>query len=121
MEAFSEQGQELYFDDTPSVLNAAVAHGISSVELVIPLQLPDRSVRRVSRLRGQLMALLPGRVEAFEFEDLAEARGISKRKAAAVVSLDRFRKNVDLYEARIRVRYEEAGNALASPPPRLLN
>jgi hypothetical protein len=114
LEAFSEQGTELYFDERPVVLNASVAHGISAVELTIPLELPDRRVREVGRLKGTLTALIPGRVEAFEFEDLAEARGVSRRRAGATVRLEQFRKNLELYEARIAVRFDDAGDALAS-------
>ena len=114
IEAVSEQGEELYFGDRPAVLNASVAQGISAVELAIPLQLPDRGVRQIARLRGALTTLLPGRVESFEFENLAEARGISKQRAGVTVVLEQFRKNLDLYEARIAVRFDDAGDALAS-------
>ncbi|MFV1966361.1 MAG: hypothetical protein ACC628_13140 [Pirellulaceae bacterium] len=114
IEAVSEQGGMLYFDDRPAVLNASVAHGISAVELAIPLQLPDRGIRRIARLKGVLTALLPGRVEAFEFEDLVEARGVSKQRAGVTVVLERFHKNLDLYEARVAIRFDEAGDAFAS-------
>ena len=61
------------------------------------------------------MALIPGRVETFQFDRrLDQARGMELRKAGATVVLDRVRKNGGLYQVLIRVRFDEARNALES-------
>lgn len=100
--------------DSQSVLNASAELGMSAVELGIPLELPPRSVEKIASLKGTLTALVPGRMEKFEFADLEAARDVEQRRAGVSVTFERLRKNVDLYEVRIRVRYDEASNALES-------
>jgi len=114
IEAVSELGDPIYLGDTPPVLNASVASGISAAELAIPLELPERRIRRIAKLNGVMTVLLPGRVEAFEFENLAEAQGVVARKAGVSVTFERMRKNLDLYEVRMALRFDDAGDALAS-------
>src|SRR6185436_8034390 len=94
--------------------NATAETGMSAVELGIPLDLPARGVNKISSLKGTLTALVPGRLESFEFTDLEMARDAEQTRAGVAVILERVRKNGDLYEVRVRVRYEEASNALES-------
>ena len=96
------------------VRGAQVKADISMIELDLPFQLPDREVEKISRLRGQLLAIVPGRVEAFEFADLQRATNVEQKRAAATVTFERLRKNEKLFEARVRLRYDEAANALES-------
>jgi hypothetical protein len=100
--------------DGEGVQGARVNADISSVELDLRFVLPDREVEKIDRLRGKLMAVVPGRIEAFEFADLPAASNVAQKKAAATVTLERLRKNQDLFEVRMRLRYDEAANALES-------
>jgi hypothetical protein len=78
------------------------------------LQLASRESKRISSIKGRFTALVPGRVESFEFTDLATARDAEQERAGVVVTFERIRKNVDLYEVRMALRYEDAANALES-------
>jgi hypothetical protein len=111
--AVGSDGRTLQLGRT-GALNVPVDGGLSSVELGIPLARPDRSVDKIVNLKGELTALIPGAVEVFEFSELGDARGVRKRVAGATVTLERWRKNVDVYEARLRVRFDNAGGALES-------
>jgi hypothetical protein len=92
-----------------------VRPGVSGVEIELPFELPQRKATKITSLKGKLTALVPGRVETFEFaRRLDLARGMELRKAGATVILDRVRKTGELYQIRIRVRFDEAGGALQS-------
>ena len=80
----------------------------------LPLALPERSVNKIASLTGQLSALVPGREEVFEFSNLGAAQSVEQSRAGVTVVLEQVRKNVDVYEVRLRVRFDQAGNALQS-------
>lgn len=89
--------------------------GMSGVEWEIPLLLPDREARQIAFVRGKLTVLLPSRFEGFVFErDLAAARQVVQRKAGVAVILDEVRQSGDVYQVRMRVRFDEAAGALES-------
>jgi hypothetical protein len=113
MSATGEDGEELAFS-REGVLGAPALSGVSTIDLDVPMQLPPRSVESIATLRGDLIATLPGRVEQFEFEDLAEARAVEKTRAGVKVVLEQVRKNQELYQVRIRVEFDEASGALES-------
>jgi hypothetical protein len=112
--ATSDTGDPVAVDSRHSRLEIPVEAGIAAAELQVPLALPDRSVKKIASLKGKLIALLPGRVETFEFDDLENAESVEQRKAGVTVILDQVRKNADLFEARVRVRFEKADDALES-------
>jgi hypothetical protein len=82
--------------------------------LTVPLALPPRDVRQISRLAGTIEAILPGKVETFRFKDLEKAKDVEQRMADVTVVLDEVRKNNQNWELRIRVRFDDAGEALQS-------
>jgi hypothetical protein len=114
LEIYDDTGQRTVPRNPEGVANVPIEPGLSAVDLEIPLQLPSRSVRQLSAVRGELTAILPGQVQAFEFGDLLEARDVKQQKAGVHVTLEMFRKNVDLYEARMRVRFDDPADALES-------
>lgn len=77
---------------------------VAGVDMILPLQLPNRSVKRIARLKGRCFALVPGREETFEFSDLASARNVAKQNGGIRVILDRVRQNGSIYEFRIRLQ-----------------
>ena len=109
-----DQGNTLAPDANLNMLTPQIQSGVAGVEFVIPLGLPDRGVKQVSSLKGKLTALLPGRVEAFEFAEIDRARDAELRKAGVAVVLEQVRKLGDIYQVRMRVRFDEAANALES-------
>ncbi len=112
--AADDQGRPIVIDGAQGTRTGSVESGIGSVELMIPLELPDRSARRIAVLSGTMTAMIPGRVESFRFTDLGEANEVPLRKAGVTVTLEGIRKNLDLFEVRMRVRFDDAANALES-------
>ena len=86
------------------VAEAPIQNTVAGIDLVLPLQLPDRSVKKVASIKGRMYALVPGREETFEFDNLADARNVSKRRGGLEVTLERVRKNGAVYEFRVRLR-----------------
>lgn len=95
-------------------LEAPANPGATAVELQVPLTPPPREASKIASLKGKLTALVPGRNEQFTFDNLEKARDVEQRRAGAVVVLEQTRKNNALWELRVRVRYEDSGQALES-------
>jgi hypothetical protein len=98
----------------PGSLEAPANPGTTAVELMVPLSPPPREASKIVSLKGKLSALVPGRIEKFAFGDLQKAHNVEQRRAGAVVVLEQVRKNNALWELRVRVRYDETGQALES-------
>ncbi len=94
--------------------SADVTPGTFSTEMVVPLALPGRGVKRIASFKTKLLALAPGKVDTFRFDKLDTARRPEIRKAGVTVRLDQVRKNNDTWEFRVVVRYDQASGALAS-------
>lgn len=90
--------------------------GTISGEITIPLNIAPRSAKKISSLKGTIMALVPARSETFCFssEELTNNRPVEKRRAGAAVLLDKIRTGRDQYEMHIYLRFDEAGGALES-------
>ncbi len=110
----ANDGNSLSINTTRGTLNASTETGVSAVELILPIALPSRDVKVIESLKGTLTALIPGSVETFKFDALEDARDVEIRNAGVTVTLERVRKNVKLFEVRVRVTYDEANNALES-------
>lgn len=109
-----DRGEELSVTGNQGAINSSAELGMSSVDFGIPLQLASRESKRISSIKGRFTALVPGRVESFEFSDIGNARDVEQSRAGVVVTFERLRKNVDLYEVRMALRFDEAANALES-------
>ncbi len=119
IQALDDQGKPLEFAANEGTLETAVDSGGTGVQLLFPFALPPRSVAAISSLKGALNISLPGRLEAFEFNNLAAAtqpgfKPWEQRKDAVTVSLDQVRKNNDLWEVVTRIRF---GSAADPPQP----
>lgn len=114
IKAFDENGDPIGIDGRQAVINVPVQSGLSAVDLTIPLQLPKRQVHKIASLQGTLTAMLPGRIETFKFADIDKAKNKEQQRAGVTVVLQQIRKNVDLFEVRILVRFDKAANALES-------
>ena len=114
VEAVTDQGERLAASAEQAVLNASAESGVSAVELGIPLALPRREARSIARFRAVLTVLAPGRTDTFEFTNLDTARNVEQARAGVRVTLEELRKNLDVYEVRLRVRFADAPEALES-------
>lgn len=93
---------------------AAEVDGLTMVDLTLPFRLPTREAKQIKSLTGQLDATVLGRNQEFTFSRLSETKEEKQSKAGATVTFEALRKNQELYEVRMRVRYEDAGDSLAS-------
>jgi len=101
------------------------------VKLELPLQLPSRDVRKIASLKGRLLATVPGRIETFRFNKLADAKNVAQRIAGVTVTLEQVHKAATGGRAagphltlpkereptgkvRMKLRFDDAGDALAS-------
>ncbi len=114
-------GDEAVQIDGQGEPTAPITDGSATVELMIPLASPTRAQHKITRLKGKLTAIVPGEVETFRFPELpptkekdGAAKKIEQRKAAVTVTLDGLRKNNDVWELLVRVRFDDPGNALDS-------
>ncbi|HEU0067833.1 MAG TPA: hypothetical protein VFQ26_01050, partial [Nitrospiraceae bacterium] len=114
LEIKDDRGETLAVSGAQGALNAGIESGMSAVELNVPLGLPSREAKKIASVKGRLSVLAPGKMETFEFSDLEAARDVEQERAGVTVTFERLRKNVDLFEARINVRFEDAANALES-------
>ena len=53
-------------------------------------------------------------METFQFDNLLKAKNVEKRIAGVTVTLESVQQNNEAWEVRIRVKFDEAGDALAS-------
>jgi hypothetical protein len=114
IQAVDEAGQAISLEGQPTRLEVPVEAGIPATELQIPFALPPRSVQKIASLKATLLALVPGKVETFEFAEVESKQPVERRTAGVTVTLEQIRRNVDVYEARVRVRFDQAANALES-------
>lgn len=114
VKAVDEQGRPLALDERQAEREVPVDADSTAVELPVPLVLPPREVKQIARLSGTLRAVLPGRIATFRFDNLTRAKNVRKRIAGATVTLEQVRKNNEIWEVWVRVRFDEAGDALQS-------
>jgi hypothetical protein len=113
LEAADENGQPIAVERAGE-LPILVHQGASAVEFDLPFKAPPRSVKSIANLKGTVEVLMPGKAETFEFGELSTAKKREQQKHNATVTLDGVRKVGEVWEVRIRVKYEQAFNALDS-------
>src|SRR5262249_31227131 len=109
-----ETGNKLAMSQPEAVPEAEIPAGTQATELVIPLQLPPRSITKIASLKGKLRALVPGRRVKFKFTDLANAAGKIQRQGGVQVAIDKVEKNNEIWEIQMRMRLDEDNHALES-------
>ncbi len=111
LQILADDGSPIVVANSRAVLNVEVSPGSHATELTIPLELPPRSVTDLSRFKGRLSSLVPGRVVDFKFQDLEKSKNVSQSRGGVEVTLTNTRKNQDLWEIhmRLKVSSTEAG------------
>jgi hypothetical protein len=112
--AISDTGKPLEIAGTDGTREITSPGEISAAEFEIDLHLPARDVQKIASLKGRMTAIIPGKVETFEFPNITEAKNVVQRRAGVAVVLEEVRKNNDVYDVRMRVEYDKAANALES-------
>jgi hypothetical protein len=112
--AVDDQGKEMPVADAEGQLERAIDPTGIATEFQLPLAAPPRIARTIATLHGKIRALLPGKIETFEFTDLKNAKKAEQHRAGVTVVLDEVRQDGDAWEVRVRVRFDNAANALES-------
>ncbi|HEY2883550.1 MAG TPA: hypothetical protein VGJ15_13980 [Pirellulales bacterium] len=118
LQATDDKGQNLKVDFGDPTLDAP-SKGGTAVEMVIPFESPPRTSSKIASIKGAFNIVLPGPVEEFSFENLTEAlkpqfKGVEKKKAAVSVTLDHFRKNNEIWEVFMRLKFETNDDVMES-------
>ncbi|MFC1757943.1 hypothetical protein ACFL2H_04150 [Planctomycetota bacterium] len=103
----ADDGTELISTSPQGTANIPVQSSVAGVDIVVPIELPDRNATAIESFSGTLFALVPGREVQFEFDKLENARGIVQQQSGVTVTLDRVTKNRNIYEIRIRVKLSQ--------------
>jgi hypothetical protein len=112
--AKDESGSEIGIDRTEGTLEVPVEGSGAAVEIEFPLQAPARSVKTLASLKGKLTAVVLGKIESFEFADLEKVKSAELERGGVTVVVENCRKNGDIYDVSMRVRFDRAANALES-------
>jgi len=116
----ADDGSAIEPTNAQARVETLIREGLSTAELELPLELPPRGVRSIASLKGKLVALVPGPHEEFRFDELPLAaagkrpRAVEQRKGGTTMTLESVRQNADLWEARLRMRFEAPETALES-------
>jgi hypothetical protein len=119
VQALDERGEPLPLSDRAAQPELPLGSEAPAVKLELPLRLPPRDVRRIASLKGKLLATVPGKIETFRFDKLAEGKKLEQRIAGVTVTLEHVHKAATGGRAaemvlEVRVRFDDAGDALAS-------
>ncbi|MEZ6069025.1 MAG: hypothetical protein R3C10_01885 [Pirellulales bacterium] len=77
LEAVDDQGNSLKVAGQQQELEMPINVGVVSKEMAVRFVTPPRTASQIASLRGTLTALIPGAVEEFRFDKLAEAPAAS--------------------------------------------
>ena len=112
LEIVDQNGNALAVNSQQPAIETSVQNEVASVEVDLPLELPDRSVTRIASLKGEILALVPGRDATFRFENVDRARNVERENSGVKVILQRVRKNANVQQVRILVRFDGTAGAL---------
>jgi len=109
-------GGELYSTDADdaAVVEIPTRRGTIASEFEVPLKLLPAETDRVEKLTGRLEVLLPSGTEKFRFEDLSDIKTSTQRHASTTVTIEKVWQREALSEIRIRVGFDDPGEALES-------
>jgi hypothetical protein len=102
-----EQGSDVYY--------GMVQPEFLELEYSLTQPLVSRKVEEIKSLSGIAVAVLPGRIESFQFPVIGQVPPDTKQtKGGATVTYDGMLKLDDLFGARIGLSFSEENNALES-------
>ena len=108
------RGNPLSLTRQEGSLDIPIHQGLSAVDMDIPFVLPERHVTKIASLRGELSALLPGRVETFIFDEIETERNVERTSAGATILFRQMRKNGATYEVKMLATFERSADVMES-------
>jgi hypothetical protein len=114
LSAKDENGGEISIDRTEGTLEVPVEANNAAVELELPLTAPPWGVKTLASIKGKITAVVLGKVESFEFTSIDKANAATQERGGVTVTVESCRKNGDIYDVSMRVRFDRAANALES-------
>jgi hypothetical protein len=112
--AKGENGETIGIDGREGTLEVPVEGNGTAAEIEFPLDAPPRSVTKLALLKGKMTAVVLGSVETFEFNDIDKVKSADIERGGVTVTVESCRKNGDIYDVSMRVRFDRAANALES-------
>jgi hypothetical protein len=113
--AVSETGARLSALQPEQDVDLEVQPGSRSVQVTLPLLLPSRETIEIASLKGKLQVLAPGRQVELEFAKLDEVKKpITQQRGGVSVTLEKVFKNNAVWELHMRLKLDNAKDALAS-------
>jgi hypothetical protein len=140
--ASDQRGDSLPVADADAQPEISVDGAASTAKFDVPLRLSASDVKQIAGLKGKLSVTMAGRMETFRFDRLADAKNRRQRIAGVTVTLGQVRRSgsphpgplpkgegTDVagphpdplpkgegtrWEIDLRVRFDDAGDALAS-------
>jgi hypothetical protein len=109
-----EGGKDIALDESQGPIVAEVEGIQQATELTFYLNLPSRESKKIGKLNCKMTALVPGRIETFEFDKLSKARNEKVQRGDVAVTIEQTRKIKELFEIRLLVEYAEGSQALES-------
>jgi hypothetical protein len=114
LSAVDENGSPIAINASEGTLEVPVEAAGTALEIDLPLEAPARSVNKIASLKGKLSAVMLGKIETFEFADIDKAKSAEQERGGVTMILENCRKNGDIYDVSLRVRFDRAANALES-------
>ncbi len=86
-----------------------VPSGGSQMQVALNFFLPERSAKRIMRWKGKVFVSIPGKPATLEFEDLMKEGKKTATVGNLKVTLEKARKNRDIYEVLVGVSLNSEG------------
>ncbi len=101
--------------NTDATIESSIQPEIPYAEMTLPFELAAATTKQISTLTGTIYAIVPGATETFEFQDLGEqSAGKEIRKGGLLVQLEYFGAEDTIFAVRVRLRFDNANEALES-------
>jgi hypothetical protein len=114
LSAKDESGGAVDIDRSEGTPEVPVEATNAAVEIELPLAAPPRSIKTLASIKGKIVAVVLGKVETFEFADIDKVKSAELERGGVTVTVESCRKNGDIYDVSMRVRFDRAANALES-------
>lgn len=85
-----------------------------STQIDLQLARPDRSARKISSLKGELMVAIPGDKHQYIFKNFANGARQAQKFGDVSVTLEGARRNGSVFETRLLIEFGDAEGALDS-------
>jgi hypothetical protein len=103
LSATSDAGEDVPPTARNAAFNIEAPADSHAAEVSVPMQLPSRGAKQLASLKGQMSALIPGRVAELKFENLAAAKDEVQEVGGIRVTLGRAAQNQALWEVYMSI------------------